>query len=113
MRRHFYAGRSVCTHSTNYKGDSTRYGDKLDDWPPDSPDLNPIENLWAIVKAEMYRLRPELLAANNTEETLQAVIRAAHEAWHGVEDRIIYNLCVTMPHRVQAVIEADGWYTKY
>ena len=51
--------------------------------PAYSPDLNPIENLWAIVKAEMYRLRPELLAADNTEETLQAVIQAAQEAWHG------------------------------
>lgn len=46
-------------------------GIKVMNWPPYSPDLNPIENLWALLKAEIYKLYPELQFANDTEETLK------------------------------------------
>lgn len=82
-------------------------------WPPYSPDLNPIENLWALMKAEIYKLYPELERADDTEETLDRLISAAKEAWYEIDMTVLYNLSITMPHRVQAVIEADGWYTKY
>ena len=82
-------------------------------WPLFSPDLNPIENLWAIIKVEIYKLYPELEFADDTEETLGRLIRAAQEAWHTIDQNILYNLSVTMPHRVKAVIDVEGWYTKY
>jgi transposase len=29
-------------------------------WPPYSPDLSPIENLWPLLKAKIYELHPEI-----------------------------------------------------
>jgi len=82
-------------------------------WPPYSPDLNLIENLWALMKAELYRLHPELEHAPDTDETLDTLIRGAQEAWHNIDNSILYRLATTMHYRVEAVIEAEGWYTKY
>lgn len=65
------------------------------------------------MKAEIYRLYPELDKAPDTAETLQTLTQAAIEAWHVINDRILRNLCDTMPHRVQAILRADGWYTDY
>lgn len=82
-------------------------------WPPYSPDLNPIENLWSILKREIYRLYPELQTAPDTRETLYRLIYAAREAWENIRPQILVSLSETMPNRVQAIIQADGWYTEY
>lgn len=83
-------------------------------WPPYSPDLNPIENLWALMKSIIYERYPELeKAPNNRDTSLEQLVKAAKEAWHAIDDRILKHLCESMPHQVQAVLIADGWYTKY
>lgn len=41
----------------------------VDEWPPYSPDLNPIENLWANMKIRVSKMRP------STEEELQKCIQ--------------------------------------
>lgn len=49
-------------------------------WQPYSPDLNPIENLRALMKAEIYKLYTELEHADDPRQTLQAPREAVKEA---------------------------------
>lgn len=88
-------------------------GIRVMDWPPHSPDLNPIENLWALLKAKIYDLYPELLDMPNNNYTLEILVDAAQEAWDLLDQDILANLSDSMPRRVRAIIEVDGWYTKY
>ena len=44
------------------------------EWPPYSPDLNPIENLWALLKAEILKRHPELMHLPNNEATLDLLL---------------------------------------
>ncbi len=46
------------------------------DWPPNSPDLNPIEKLWSIVKRKMRETRP------NNADNLKAAIKATWASLH-------------------------------
>jgi transposase len=82
-------------------------------WPRYSPDLNPIENLWVLMKGKIYRLHPELTYAEDTVATQEALVLAAMEAWDNIREEIVTNLCETMPNRVAAIITAEGWYVKY
>jgi transposase len=82
-------------------------------WPPNSPDLNPIENLWTLLKQKIYKLRPDLLHMSNNETTLNILINTAKEAWQEIDLSILERLSESMPRRVQAIIDSEGWYTKY
>lgn len=65
------------------------------------------------MKAEIYRLHPELEFADDSEETLRALISAAKEAQHSIDQAILSNLATAMPKRIDAIKDANGQYTKY
>ena len=65
------------------------------------------------MKTIITKDNPELQNAPDNNHTLLLLIQAAKDAWGSIEARVLKNLSNTMPNRVRAVIEADGWYTKY
>jgi hypothetical protein len=47
------------------------------------------------------------------EEALKALEDALIEAWNDLPDGLFEQCADSMPYRVQAVIDAKGWHTKY
>ena len=75
--------------------------------------MNLIENLWALLKAKVYELHPELRDMPENDETIEFRVTAAQEAWSEMDTDMLEHLAISMPHRVQEVIENEGWYTSY
>ena len=53
--------------------------EKIMTWPPSSPDLNPIENLWALLKRAIYSEGKRYTSLNSVWE---AVVAAAQKVDH-------------------------------
>lgn len=74
------------------------------EWPPNSPDLNPIENLWPRVHALTDKLHP------TSKEALADAFKAC---WQELPLDIFSNFAQSMPARIAACIAANGDATKY
>jgi DDE superfamily endonuclease len=89
-------------------------GIKVVEWPPISPDLNPIEHVWARLKDWIYQHYPELLELKGeSQEVKDRFLAALQEGWEALPEELFENLVVSMKRRVEAVRKAKGWYTKY
>ena len=83
-------------------------------WPPQSPDLNPLENVWPDIKHRFYKRFIELGACLSTPSVAIAQYsKMIQKAWAEVDRRFLYRLIESMPDRVAAVIAANGRSTKY
>lgn len=77
---------------------------KIMDWPSQSPDLNPIENLWSILNFNLRNRKP-----NNEAKLFQCL----QDEWNALPINLLQKLADSMPRRCQAVIDAKGYSTKY
>jgi hypothetical protein len=82
-------------------------------WPLYSPDLNLIENLWKMLKAEINRAHPELKGMGNSQAAIDFMIECAQEAWETLALELLNKLAEGMQRRVDAVKAVNRWYTKY
>lgn len=78
-------------------------------WPRYSPDLNLIMNLWALLKAKIYKIRPDLI----NDETKNTLVETAQIAWQNINVWHIEHLLGAMLNRVEAIFESKGWYTPH
>ena len=69
------------------------------DWPSNSPDLNPIENLWRIMKVKVGKFHPQNIIQ------LKASIRAV---WRSLPNNLAQNLANSMPNRINKIFEVKG-----
>ena len=69
-----------------------------------SPDLNPIEHLWGILKQKM-----EVHKVSNIHQLCDVVM----EEWKRTSVATCEALVNSMPKRVKAMLENNGGHTKY
>ena len=75
-------------------------------WPPQSPDMNPIENLWAIIKAR----RQKKFGLPKSKSDL---IEQIFDIWDNIEPKLVENLADSANKRVNAVLKLKGKVSKY
>ena len=76
-------------------------------WPPQSPDLSPIENIWAQLKLAVESRKPR-------EKNIAQLLVVLQEEWNNLRET--NNLCTlvkSMPKRVQLVINMKGMPIRY
>ena len=82
-------------------------------WPAYSPDLNPIENLWKLLKNGICEARPDLSDLPKNDQSKQELIDTAVKVWEELKEKVFDAEINSMPNRMRAIVEAKGWYTKY
>lgn len=86
--------------------DNQRVVHGFDFWPAQSPDLNPIEHLWAILEKRIESRRHHI----QNKEQLAACLK---DEWTKIDSALCMKLVESMTSRCKAVIAAKGHSTKY
>jgi hypothetical protein len=74
------------------------------DWPPNSPDLNPLENVWGILQSEMDKTQI------TTREKYWKFLKTK---WDEFPKSTLKDIIESMPRRLKEVIKKKGEATQY
>lgn len=76
------------------------------DWPPCSPDLNPVENMWGILARAVY-------AGGRQYNSTADLKKAISSEWSKIETNCLQKLVATMPNRIYELIQKKGTKISY
>ena len=76
------------------------------EWPAQSPDLNPIENLWSNLKRRLNQYETPSKGMLELWERIEV-------EWEKIEKETCVKLIESMPKRMKAVIKAKGMWINY
>ncbi|MBJ5103534.1 hypothetical protein JGF61_23260 [Salmonella enterica subsp. enterica serovar Agona] len=75
-------------------------------WPAQSPDLNIIEPLWSVLENRVRSRYPPPASLKELEQFLL-------EEWYNIPLTTIQDLYMSIPRKIQAVLNAKGAPTPY
>jgi transposase len=103
--KHFLQDGAPCHTSRKVMAFLKQNNISVMDWPGNSPDLNPIENLWSILKAKLKK--------NHQITSLPLLIQAIKQEWIAMPRAMMMNLAHSMPKRIKLCMANGGQMTKY
>ena len=95
-----------CHKTATVKQFFSEKGIHILDWPPYSPDLSCIENIWSLLKQKLH---------TSQYFTKKELISSAINLWENDEDirQACLHVIQSMPRRIQECITSRGGYTHY
>jgi transposase len=76
------------------------------EWPAQSPDINPIENMWAVLKARRARKK-------STPTSKKCLIDEMTDLWSEISESFRHNLSNSLPKRLLEIIKNKGKQISY
>ena len=73
-------------------------------WPSQSPDLNPIENVWAFMKHKLKK---------NPVDSVDSLVRRLRSIWSSISKEYAQNLVKSLPKRLETVIGSKGDWNSF
>ncbi len=95
-------------HVTKLKSSQTAFLNMftLLKWPPQSPDLNPIEHLWDVMEREIGIMDVQPTNLQQLRDDIRSI-------WTKISEERFQHLVESMPRRIKAVLKVKVCPTRY
>ncbi len=70
-------------------------------WPPQSPDLNPIEHLWDVVEREIHIMDVQPTNLQQLRDVIMTI-------WTKISEECFQHLVESIPRRIKSVLKTKG-----